>query len=58
MESYDKETFLRLLQHEIDHVNGLLCSRLYTEGGFYGDRDAMLKVREEENALKKTSQAV
>ncbi|MBX9977473.1 MAG: peptide deformylase [Alphaproteobacteria bacterium] len=43
----------RLLQHEIDHVNGLLCSRLYPSGGFYGPRDAMFKIREEEIAKKK-----
>ncbi len=38
----------RLLQHEIDHVNGLLCSRLYTEGDFYGPRDEMMAIRKKE----------
>lgn len=44
----------RLLQHEIDHVNGLLCNRLYPEGRFYGDRDAMLQIRQKELADKKS----
>lgn len=43
----------RLLQHEIDHVNGLLCNRLYPEGGFFGNREEMFKVRQEEIAEKR-----
>ena len=38
----------RLLQHEIDHVHGLLCSRLYEAGGFHGPREEMMAVRKKE----------
>lgn len=48
----------RLLQHEIDHVNGLLCSRLYPAGGFYGERDVMFDIRKKEIEEKKTVQSL
>lgn len=42
----------RLLQHEIDHVHGLLCARLYEAGGFYGPREEMMAVRKKEIEAK------
>jgi peptide deformylase len=41
----------RLLQHEIDHINGKLCKDKYPEGGFYGDFEKMQKIRAEEKRL-------
>lgn len=43
----------RLLQHEIDHVNGLLCNRLYEAGGVFGDRQKMFEIRQQEIEAKK-----
>ena len=38
----------RLLQHEIDHLNGKLCKEKYPEGGFYGPFEKMREIRMKE----------
>jgi len=47
----------RLLQHEIDHVHGLLCSRLYKAGGLYGPREEMMSIRKKELEEKQKNSA-
>eukprot|EP00747_Dinoflagellata_sp_TGD_P217517 gnl/TRDRNA2_/TRDRNA2_89908_c1_seq1.p1 gnl/TRDRNA2_/TRDRNA2_89908_c1~~gnl/TRDRNA2_/TRDRNA2_89908_c1_seq1.p1 ORF type:complete len:331 (+),score=47.42 gnl/TRDRNA2_/TRDRNA2_89908_c1_seq1:126-995(+) len=46
----------RLLQHQIDHVHGILCSDLYEAGGFYGPREDMLEFRRRERVEETASQ--
>lgn len=52
IEGEAKGFLARLLQHEIDHINGKLCRDKYPEGGFYGDAESMKIIRMEEIAAR------